>query len=105
MERADDDGGEAGDTGDAKTRFDPASFVGLVIGLATQAQVFLGVIENPITRKKEEVDLERAKNLVDVLGMLEKKTAGNLTKDESEFLVRLLGDLRMRYVQARVPKG
>lgn len=105
MERADDEGGETGDTGDAQTRFDPASFVGLVIGLATQAQVFLGVIENPITRKKEEVDLERAKNLVDVLGMLEKKTTGNLTKDEADFLARLLGDLRMRYVQARVPKG
>lgn len=100
MERAEEAGeGEAGGSG---TRFDPASFVGLVIGLATQAQVFLGAIENPITRKKEEVDLERAKNLVDVLGMLEKKTAGNLTKEESDFLVRLLGDLRMRYVQARM---
>jgi len=105
MERAEEADDDEGGSGGGKTQFDPASFVGLVIGLATQAQVFLGVIENPMTRKKEEVDLERAKNMVDLLGMLEKKTAGNLTKDESDFLARLLGDLRMRYVQARAPKG
>ncbi|MSR47075.1 MAG: DUF1844 domain-containing protein [Planctomycetes bacterium] len=97
MERADD---EQADEGGPETRFDPASFVGLAIGLATQAQVFLGVIENPMTHQKEKLDLPRAKNMVDLLGMLQKKTDGNLTAEESEFLKRLLADLRMRYVQA-----
>ncbi|MBM4015019.1 MAG: DUF1844 domain-containing protein [Planctomycetes bacterium] len=96
MERPEEDGDDA----DPRTRFDPTSFVGLLIGFATQAQIFLGVIENPLTRKKEEVDLPRAKHMVDVLGMLDKKTAGNLTDDEAAFLKRILADLRMRYVQA-----
>lgn len=96
MERAQE--GEAGG-GEGGTQFDPASFVGLVIGLATQAQVFLGAIENPITRKKEEVDLPRARNMIDLLEMLEQKTAGNLAADEKAFLERILVDLRMRYVE------
>ena len=47
------------------------------------------------------VDLGRAKNMVDLLGMLEQKTQGNLSRDEAEFLKRLLVDLRMRFVQAK----
>jgi hypothetical protein len=90
---------KAGSEQEGGTRFDPTSFVALVIGLATQAQILLGVIENPITKKKEEVDLERAKNVIDLVGMLEKKTEGNRTDEESEFLGRILADLRMRFVQ------
>jgi hypothetical protein len=82
------------------TRFDPSSFVGLLIGLATQAQILLGVIENPITRKKEEVDLPRAKGVIDLIATLEEKTKGNLTPEETEFLTRVLADLRMRWVGA-----
>jgi hypothetical protein len=89
MKEADDD-----------TRFDPASFVGLLIGLATQAQILLGVIENPITKKKEEVDLERAKGVIDLVATLDEKTKGNLTNEEGEFLTRILADLRMRWVAA-----
>jgi hypothetical protein len=100
MQRPADDGDSDGEGDDPRTRFDPTSFVGLVIGFATQAQIFLGVIDNPMTRKKEEIDLARAKHMVDVLGMLEKKTSGNLTDEEAEFLKRIVADLRMRYVQA-----
>ncbi len=100
MERPEAESEDADDT-----NFDPASFVGLVIGLATQAQVFFGAIDNPITKQKEKVDLPRAKNMVDVLGMLEQKTAGNLSKDEAEFMKRILVDLRMRYVKAKSAAG
>src|SRR6185295_2312956 len=65
------------------TRYDPSSFVALATGLGAQAQILLGVIENPITKKKEEVDLERAKNIIELLEMLEEKTQGNLTKEET----------------------
>lgn len=85
---------------DDKTRFDPTSFVGLVIELGAHAQILLGVIDNPVTKKKEPVDLPRAKTVIDLLGMLEKKTLGNLTDDEVAFLGRILADLRMRFVQA-----
>ena len=96
MDRKQEDGGEPEAADD--TRYDPSSFVGLLIGLATQAQILLGVIDNPITRKKEEVDLERAKNVIDLIAMLDEKTRGNLTAEEGEFLHRILADLRMRWV-------
>ena len=83
-----------------ETRYDPSSLVALVTGLGAQAQILLGVIENPITRKKEEVDLERAKNVIDIISMLDEKTRGNLSEEEGEFLKRILADLRMRYVGA-----
>lgn len=87
------------------TRFDPSSFVALVIGLGTQAQILLGVIENPATKQKEPVDLERARSVIDLLAMLERKTEGNLTTEESQFLGRILADLRIRWVEAGAARG
>ncbi|MBI3611317.1 MAG: DUF1844 domain-containing protein [Nitrospirae bacterium] len=45
------------------------------------------------------VNLDQAKELIDLLGLLEEKTKGNLTPDESEMLTQTLYALRMRYVQ------
>jgi len=83
------------------TRFDPSSFVALVTGLGAQAQILLGVIENPLTKTKDEVDLERAQNVIALIEMLEEKTRGNLTGEETGFLTRILADLRMRWVEAK----
>jgi len=88
-----------------ETRYDPSSLVALVIGLGAQAQILLGVIENPITKQKEEVDLERARNFIDLLAMLDEKTKGNRTDEESAFLDRILADLRMRWVDAQKSAG
>ena len=89
--------------GDPQTRHDPSSIVALIIGLATQAQILLGAIENPLTDRKEEKDLPRARNVIDLLETLEKKTQGNLTQEEGDFLGRILGDLRMRWVCESAP--
>ena len=65
--------------------------------LSMQAMIALGEASNPVTNKKE-LDLNQAKFLIDTLGILEKKTKGNLSKDEENLLENLLYELRMQYV-------
>ena len=76
----------------------PASFTLLVISLTTQVRICLGDIENPTTGQKQ-VDLELAKHNIDLLGVLEEKTQGNLSEQEKKLLDSVLYELRMRYVQ------
>ena len=79
-----------------------ASFGTLVAELAMQASLFMGEIPDPETNEPIE-DLNRAKYLIDELGVLEEKTAGNLTPDEERALNNMLYELRMKYVQ-KAPK-
>ena|SRR2546425_2736813 len=76
---------------------DPAGFVNFAMSIASNAAAALGMMEHPVTRKRE-VDLELGKHWIDVLGMLEKKTRGNLTAPEAQILEGWLADLRMQYV-------
>ncbi|HYN26102.1 MAG TPA: DUF1844 domain-containing protein [Pyrinomonadaceae bacterium] len=76
---------------------DPASFANFIMSIASNAASSLGMMEHPVTRKRE-VDLELAKHWIDILGMLQKKTEGNLAPQERKILERLLADLRMQYV-------
>ena len=76
---------------------DPAGFINFVMSIASNAASSLGMMEHPVTRKRE-VDLELAKHWIDVLGMLEQKTKGNLVPQEEKILEGLLADLRMQYV-------
>src|SRR3989338_2362021 len=61
--------------------------------LSLQASISLGQAPNPATNKTEE-DMTQAKFLVDTLGVLQEKTKGNLTKDETELLESFLYELR-----------
>ena len=76
---------------------DPASFISLVMSLASNAASALGMMPHPVTGETG-VDLKTAKHWIDVLGMLEKKTAGNLDPQEEQMVEGLLADLRMQYV-------
>ena len=76
---------------------DPASFVSFMMSIASNAASALGMMEHPVTHQRE-VDIDLGKHWIDILGMLEKKTAGNLTPSEKRMLDSLLGDLRMQYV-------
>ena len=76
----------------------PANFTLLVISLTAQVRICLGDIEDPSTGQKQ-VDLELAKHNIDLLGMLEEKTQGNLSEQEKKLLDSVLYELRMRYVQ------
>ncbi len=74
-----------------------ASFAQFIGGFAVQTLVHLGKMSNPMTGKTS-VDLPNAKYSIDILGILQEKTNGNLTPEEDEYLANLLRDLRMEYV-------
>jgi hypothetical protein len=76
---------------------DPAGFLSFVMSIASNAASALGMMEHPVTHQRE-VDVELGKHWIDVLGMLQKKTQGNLTSKEQQMLEGLLSDLRMQYV-------
>ena len=76
---------------------DPASFANFMMSIASNAASSLGMMEHPVTGKRE-VDLELGKHWIDILGMLQQKTRGNLLAQEQQVLEGLLADLRMQYV-------
>ena len=76
---------------------DPASFVNFLMSIASNAASALGMMEHPVTHQRD-VDLELGKHWIDVIGMLQKKTDGNLSKQEHQMIEGLLSDLRMQYV-------
>ncbi len=73
-------------------------FTQLVMSFQAAAWQQMGKIANPITGKTER-NLEMAKNSIDILGMLEEKTKGNLNEHELKFLQQMLTQLRMNYVE------
>ena len=74
------------------------NFASFLISLGTQAFMHLGDIPNPLTQQREK-DLPAAKQMIDLLGILQTKTQGNLTADEERLFQQLLLDLRLRYVR------
>lgn len=66
--------------------------------LSMQALVALGEMAHPATGLAHE-DLEQARYLIDVLGMLQEKTQGNLNQEEAAMLDGVLYELRMKYVE------
>jgi hypothetical protein len=89
---------------------DPASFLNFLMSIASNAAAALGMMEHPVTGQRA-VDPELAKHWIDVLGMLEQKTRGNLSPQEHQIFEGLLADLRMQYVSLssvrapRQPRG
>jgi hypothetical protein len=71
-----------------------------ILSLASSALISLGKMPAP-GGEEIEVDLEAAKHLIDVIGMLEVKTKGNLDDGEEKLLQSLLYDLRVAYVDAQ----
>ena len=74
------------------------NFAALISMLTTQALFALGVLQIKGQEKKEP-DLELAKYNIDMLEALEKKTKGNLTKEEETVLANTLNEVRMAYVK------
>lgn len=75
-------------------------FLGLVASLQASAWMQLGKIMNPLSGKVER-NLDRAQETIDLLGVIQEKTRGNLHPDESRLLEQILFELRMNYVEER----
>lgn len=74
-------------------------FSTFVISLSTSALVNLGAIPSPeggFAPADRHVAAALARQTIDILGMLEQKTRGNLTGDEERLLHEALVDLRIR---------
>ena len=78
-----------------------ATFSDFLFWPATMAAVQFGDIPDPATGKPIEPNLVGAGHLIEVVAMLQEKTAGNLTPSESTLIDSLLYDLRMRFVDAQ----
>ena len=81
-----------------KTPLPKINFSTFVVSLNASALLNLGAIEDPTTGQTNK-DLAMAKQTIDILSMLEKKTAGNLSTDETSLLKSILYDLRIIYVK------
>ncbi len=73
-------------------------FTTFVLSLSHSALMHLGEAPHPDTNAVE-TNLPLAKQNIDLLGLLDEKTKGNLTGDEERLLAQVLFDLRMRYVE------
>src|SRR5215468_11761667 len=76
-----------------------ALFAQLVMQQANMAMMLLGKMAHPETGKVMK-DIEAARLFIDQLEMLEVKTKGNLSKEESSLLKQSLMSLRMAFVEA-----
>jgi hypothetical protein len=74
-----------------------ANFTNFISSLAMEALVFLGEIANPVTKKKQE-NLDQARYVIDILGLLKEKTKGNLSAEEANAVDNLLYELRSKFI-------
>jgi hypothetical protein len=73
-------------------------FATFVLSLSHSALMHLGEAPHPDSSKLA-VNLPMAKQTIDLIGMIEEKTKGNLTGEEERLVGQVLYDLRMRYVE------
>ena len=77
-------------------------FGSLVESLASQALMFMGAMRDPMTGGAHQ-DIGQAQAMIDMLGMVEEKTRGNLAKEEAELLKQILDEVRMHFVRLTQP--
>jgi hypothetical protein len=77
----------------------PASFVFLVESILMQTQMHLGLMHFGEKDEQSEPNLPLARHSIDLLGVLQEKTKGNLTAEEQRLIENGLTELRFRYVQ------
>ncbi len=77
-----------------------ADFAAIVLSFASSALFHLGLVANPETGEPGEKSLPLAQHSIDLLELLQAKTHGNLSTEESDLLTNLLTELRVRYLES-----
>lgn len=85
------------EAGHAATPHLPVTFSTFVFSLSSSALMLMGEQLDP-QQGKIPVNLPQAKEIIDILSVLEAKTKGNLTQEEQAMLTDMLYALRMKYV-------
>jgi len=88
------------DASEEPPQFPEINFPTFVVSLNASALLHLGAIEDPTSGQKDK-NLPMAKQTIDILSMLEEKTAGNLNNEEKNLLKNILYDLRLMYVKEK----
>ncbi|MEW6542174.1 MAG: DUF1844 domain-containing protein [Nitrospirota bacterium] len=82
----------------------PVTFSSFVFSLGTSALMLMGEQLDP-RQERLPVNLTQAKEIIDILSVLEGKTKGNLTSEEQAVLAEMLYALRMKYVSLASPSA
>jgi hypothetical protein len=75
------------------------TFTDFIVSLSSSVAVHLGLVADPSTGQTSR-NLALAKQTIDLLGLLQEKTRGNLTEEEEKLFQSVLFDLRLQYVAA-----
>jgi hypothetical protein len=75
------------------------TFAGFILSLAHTAAIHFGDLPDPATGTVT-ANLTAARQMIDILALLEEKTRGNLSAQERQMLEQLLYELRLRHVEA-----
>ena len=78
-----------------------ASFSDFLLWMATMIAVQFGDLPHPETGQPLEPNLPAARHFIDIMGMLQEKTAGNLAPEEEKLIDDLLFELRRRFLDAQ----
>ena len=74
----------------------PLDFTTFVLSLSTSALANLGEVHHP--EGGQRVELPMARQTIELLGLLEDKTRGNLSGEEERLLSQVIVDLKLRYI-------
>ena len=74
-------------------------FSNIILSYGMNVTIHLGLTPDPSSGQISK-DLNRAKDLIDILEVLKTKTTGNLTTDEEKILDETLANLKLLYVKA-----
>lgn len=81
------------------------NFASFVFSLLHTTAVHLGDAADPHTGQTTPPNFEAAQQMIDILGILEEKTKGNLSPEERQLLEQGLYELRLRFVEVKKDGG